>query len=553
MTEKTQRDTAFHDGLGDEEREARLRYSNVANKKKDRKGGGRGPAPVGTGGASSSPGASAAGGVGPAGPAAGSGAPHLGAAPQSAAGISLTGAAAADGVSPAGALPGDEVRFDGDPLAAGDFAPEADDPWGAYDNPENVPGLTLDEEEEGPLESDPAMALRGSGTRGDSKNKGGGRMAPVMPMGGGGGGAGGGAAAGGPAAPGATLGGVSGAPNAAGQPGALAGMGAGASAPATSATMAPPASGVAAAGGEESGLNDPSLRELAFQQGVDPDSPYIMGPDGQMYPNPYYRGDSGDNGHLPPEADFNGDGIISDDEARRWRNGQDRTNDGGGDDGRGDGDGDGTEGSGDDGGGHDGDLDLPPINPDPDFPERPRPDPDEDGVKDPPKDDPDDGTDPPRNPRDNGGDDGGDGNGNGNGDDSPIVHNPPPPTTPPPDGNGNTYPKSYPDGPTKVGNPGTDYRVKSDELVQEAKTWQQLAAEQEKLAKDIQGMPNDPKQFGVLDNMPTAYRKAQASAAEATMQSGARSGQSSAHLKETASSYEANEAAGIEQAGGIDN
>ncbi|WP_296137736.1 hypothetical protein [uncultured Tessaracoccus sp.] len=337
MTDKHQP----HDDLFDEDREAELRYSKVRAERKDAKGR-TGPLPVtGQTDAATTNGAAAQ-------PAQDATIIPFGQA-RDVAGLSSVGVMAA----------GAEVRFGDEPLRARGID-TSEDPWGAYDNPENIPGLTLDDDDERQGEDATSMAIRGSGTRGDRKKRGGG-MNPMMPMAGGAGagaggagGQGGGAtsAPGGPSGgmtlPAATVGGVGGQQTLAAQQAAtyqqvmqgaqqgqvsIQSMSGLASTRASGAMFSPPASGVTAAGGEAMAtpITDPKLLEMMRNQGSD--GPFVVGPDGNLYENPNWRASAQETSgiHGPGAgvgvrgADLDGDGVVSQEEFARWQSGEGRT------------------------------------------------------------------------------------------------------------------------------------------------------------------------------------------------------------------------------------
>lgn len=332
------------DDLLAQDQEAKLYYRGVrGSRKKDAKSG-RGPVPLAGGQSAGAP-APAAGtaGVQPAGQAAG----NAGLTAQQTTMPTAMDTAAAGSVGVMAA--GSDVRFDSEQLAASGID-NAEDPWGAYDNPENIPGMSLDDDDD-PAENEwTAMALRGSGTRGGSKDKRGG-MGPMMPMGGAGAGAGagaggtaaggtpvGGGAPGGMMLPNATVGGVGGAQTmaaqqlATGAPNSAAAL-AGMQAPrATSAMFSPPSSGVLAAGSNEQDIDPVEFTKAIREAGVDTDAELIEGPDGNLYPNPYYSNAGSNTGSNSPGlggvhgADLNGDGWVSEQELARWNAGQHKTN-----------------------------------------------------------------------------------------------------------------------------------------------------------------------------------------------------------------------------------
>ncbi len=356
MTDKNLRnDTSdtINDAL-DREQEAMLNYRGVRGSRKKGSKGGRGPMPIaGTAGAGGT-----ATGTAPAGtPAAAQGAGNAGLTPTPASAPlpAATEAAAAGSIGVMAA--GGAVRFGNEQLAASGID-HSEDPWGAYSNPENIPGLTLDEDDERADGSRTSMAMRGSGTRGGRKGSGSG-MGPMMPMAGAGAGAAagnagagsaaaGGSAPGGVMLPGATLGGVGGAQNLASAQQAVnyQAMNGGASSAAmagmqtpraTGAMFSPPSSGVLAAGGSEKSTDPAAFAEAMRDAGIDTNQQFIEGPDGNLYPNPYYNGGgTGNGGFGAPTsnigggmgADLNGDGHVSDEEMARWNAGQGKVSDG---------------------------------------------------------------------------------------------------------------------------------------------------------------------------------------------------------------------------------
>lgn len=339
------------DDLLNREQEATLHYRGVrGSRKKDSKGG-RGPMPItgnaGTGGTAT--------GTAPAGaPSATQGASNAGLTPASAPLPAATEAAAAGSIGVMAA--GGAVHFGNEQLAASGVD-HSEDPWGAYDNPDNIPGLTLDEDDERADAARTLMAMRGSGTRGGNKGAGKG-MGPMMPMAGAGAGAGagnaaagsaaGGGASGGMTLPSATLGGVGGAQNLASAQqavnyqtmsgGASSAAMAGMQTPrATGAMFSPPSSGVLAAGGSEQSTDPAAFAEAMRDAGIDTNQQFIEGPDGNLYPNPYYNGGGVGNGGLGAPApsirggigaDLDGDGYVSDEEMARWNAGQGKVSDG---------------------------------------------------------------------------------------------------------------------------------------------------------------------------------------------------------------------------------
>lgn len=349
MTERDKRELTDTEDELDQDQEAQLHYRGVAGRK-DKERRTNTPMPLAAGGAGA--------GAGGAGAAAGAPGATAGAGMSNTA--TFTGAPAAIGGAALGAADAPQaaaadVRFTGDQLSADSVNGPGEDPWGAYDNPDNIPGLSLDEEDEESGNSDyRGMAMRGSGTRGGNS---GGRMGPMMPMMGGAGGPGAaGAGAGAAALPGATVGGVGIAPNsvmpaqqAAAMQAAMTGAQQG-SLPmsamsslnglrATSAMTSPPHSGVMAAGSDGFSLHPDALEDTVRRLGMETDQPYVVGPDGQLYPNPYYtggglhgRGGGGgamvpgiNGGYFPKAADLDGDGVVSASEAQRWQAAQDRT------------------------------------------------------------------------------------------------------------------------------------------------------------------------------------------------------------------------------------
>lgn len=241
-----------------------------------------------------------------------------------------------------------DVEFSDEQLVAA-RVDTVEDPWGAYSNPENIPGMSLDEDEDAYPEGGwAAMALRSSGTRGGN-NAGAGRMAPMMPMAGaaGAGTVGAGTAPNSMMLPAATLGGVGGAQGLAAQQvatyqaatNAMGGSGASVatlaglnSTRATSAMFSPSSSGVIAAGGDFADASPDELAEAMQRAGADSSQQFIVGPDGNLYPNPYYTGDGetttvtgGPRGSIVApyiDADLNGDGVVSEQELARWKAGQ---------------------------------------------------------------------------------------------------------------------------------------------------------------------------------------------------------------------------------------
>nr|WP_108872146.1 hypothetical protein [Tessaracoccus timonensis] len=351
MTDKILRNgtsDTVNDDFVDREQEATLNYRGVRGSKKKEAKGGRGPVSItgnaGTGGTAT--------GAAPAGaPAAAQGAGNAGLTPASTPLPAATEAAAAGSI---GVMAADgAVHFDNEQLAASGVD-HSEDPWGAYDNPDNIPGLTLDEDDERADVTRTSMAMRGSGTRGGNKGAGN-SMGPMMPMAGAGIGnpaagsaAGGGSAPGGMMLPSATLGGVGGAQNLASaqqavnyqvmnggaSSAALASM---QSSRATGAMFSPPSSGVLAAGGDVQSTDPAAFAEAMRGAGIDTSQQFIEGPDGNLYPNPYYNGGGAGNGGLGAPApsirggigaDLNGDGYVSNEEMARWHAGQGKVNDG---------------------------------------------------------------------------------------------------------------------------------------------------------------------------------------------------------------------------------
>lgn len=321
--------------LGVQEAEAQLRYSAVRGERRRRQRAGGGPTamPPTAGGAGGNTAAST--GATAAAPTSGAGAP-----PATLAGSdAMMGAAVGAGTAATVAVT--DVHFDNGQLVA-QGAQLSDDPWGAYDNPENIPGLDLDEQERHG-ESRDSMALRGSGTRG--REKGGRGGAPMMPMGGAAGGSAGaggqsavaaagqssgqslpsaaasaqagsvraagsstgGASAGGAAVlPGASVAGVGGAQNSllqqqlAAQHSAASGAQQGSlslaqisalqQTRATGAMFSPYPSGVMAADGTAQGFPaDEALAESLLRAGRNTTDPTVVGSDGNIYANPYHR------------------------------------------------------------------------------------------------------------------------------------------------------------------------------------------------------------------------------------------------------------------------
>lgn len=340
------------DDLLNREQEATLHYRGVRGSRKKESKGGRGPMPItgnaGTGGTAT--------GTAPAGaPAAVQGAGNAGLTSTSAPLPAATEAAAAGSIGVMAA--GGAVHFGNEQLAASGVD-HSEDPWGAYDNPDNIPGLTLDEDDERADAARTSMAMRGSGTRGGNKGAGNG-MGPMMPMAGTGAGAGAGNAAAGSAAagggapggmmlPSATLGGVGGAQNLASaqqavtyqsmsggaSSAAMAGM---QSSRATGAMFSPPSSGVLAAGGDAQSTDPAAFAEAMREAGIDTSQQLIEGPDGNLYPNPYYNGGGVGHGGLGAPApsirggigaDLNGDGYVSNEEMARWQAGEGKVSDG---------------------------------------------------------------------------------------------------------------------------------------------------------------------------------------------------------------------------------
>lgn len=336
----------------DREQEAMLNYRGARGSRKKGSKGGRGPMPIaGTAGS----GGTATGAAPASTPASPQGVGNTGLTPTSTplSPMPETAAAASAGVMAAGG----SVHFGNEQLAAAGID-HSEDPWGAYDNPENIPGLTLDEDDERADGSRTSMAMRGSGTRGGNKKSGSG-MGPMMPMAGAGAGAGagnagagsaavGGSAPGGVMVPGATLGGVGGAQNLASAQQAVnyQAMNGGASSAAmagmqtpraTGAMFSPPSSGVLAAGGSEQSTDPAAFAEAMRDAGIDTNQQFIEGPDGNLYPNPYYNGGGAGNGGFGAPtsnigggmgADLNGDGYVSDEEMARWNAGQGKVSDG---------------------------------------------------------------------------------------------------------------------------------------------------------------------------------------------------------------------------------
>ncbi|WP_297743133.1 hypothetical protein [uncultured Tessaracoccus sp.] len=342
MTDKNLRnDTsdAADDDLLNREQEATLNYRDVRSaEKKHSKGRRRGPLPV-TGNAYSRGGA--AGAVPAGAPPAAQGAGNAGLTPAPTPLSPMAEAAAAGSVGVMAA--GGEVHFGNEQLAAAGVD-HSEDPWGAYDNPENIPGLTLDEDEERADSARTSMAMRSSGTRGGKKGAGSG-MGPMMPMAGAGAGAAGGGAPGGTTLPSATLGGFGGAQNLASAQQALTyqSMSGGASSAAmaglqssraTGAMFSPPSSGVLAAGGDVQSSDPAAFAEAMRAAGIDTTQQFIEGPDGNLYPNPYYDGGGagrsgfGSSLGLGRGADLNGDGYVSNEEMARWNAGQGKVSDG---------------------------------------------------------------------------------------------------------------------------------------------------------------------------------------------------------------------------------
>lgn len=355
MTDKNLRnDTSdiIDDDVLDRDQEATLHYRGIRGSRKKEAKGSRGPMPmVGNTGA----GGPATGTAPAVAPAAAQSAGNAGLTPTPAPLPTMTEAAAAGSVGVVAA--GSEVHFGNEQLAASGID-HSEDPWGAYDNPENIPGLTLDEDDERADGAWTSMAMRGSGTRGGNKGKAGG-MGPMMPMGGAGVGAGagnaavgstaaGGGAPGGMMLPGATLGGVGGAQNlvAAQQAvnyqsmsgGASSAVLAGMQSPrATGALFSPPSSGVLAAGGGPQSTDPKAVAETMRDAGIVTSQPHVQGPDGNLYPNPYYNGGgAGRDGLGAPTphvsgsvgADLNGDGHVTSQEMARWNAAQQKVSDG---------------------------------------------------------------------------------------------------------------------------------------------------------------------------------------------------------------------------------
>lgn len=318
----------LHDPLEEQDQEAQLHYSNVRGSEDDRKGGRAAPMPMAGAAGAPAPGAAPMSMGNPTAAAAGGG----GGAMLGASGVTAAGAEAAD----MGA---------GDLVAAG---PKADDPWGAYDNPDNIPGASLDDEQSGAWAAG-GMAVRGSGTRGGSKKDASqNRMGPMGPMGGAGAGGAGGVGAGGGAGgaaggavgagaagvPGATVGGIgSGSALAAQQTGAygavvqstqqgnlsMQAMSSLGGVRATGAMYSPPSSGVMAAGGPLH-TGDSDLGSALHRLGVDSSDPYITGPDGNVYANPFHGIDPvTGSGGTPGVRGGVSSGGVSPVDSSRWQ------------------------------------------------------------------------------------------------------------------------------------------------------------------------------------------------------------------------------------------
>lgn len=519
--------TGDEDVLEDSQDEAQLHYRAVARRKDDRKGGRGAVVAPATG-----PQSGAAPTTTPA------GTPY---APSSQ-GLDASTAvsAAALGASAAAAgTPSRAVRFDDDQLTASAHVAPSHDPWGAYDNPENVPGLELGDDEDEPGSSEfGGMALRGSGTRGRKEGSGG--SAPFVPLGAGSGGAA-------TTLPGATVGGIGASSGLAAQQPALAvqaalsaaqqgsvplnlvqGLGA---ARASGAMMSPPATGVLAAGaGGGPGIDPSALDETIRRLGIDSDQPFVMGPDGNLYPNPYYVAPAGGAPARPSAidpADLNGDGVVTEWERSRWLSGQERTGGstttggvpaggwGGGMDGSASGGGSvsspygsgaGWPSGGDAGsgrgwssgqggqtGGGGGGYSAPAAG-------------------------------------------GGSAGGYSSGGYSSGGHSP-----------GGHAPSGYSGSGGAAS--GADYSVRTDELRGESQEWEQIADRQGQLANDVESLPDPAPTFGVLSAMVPPYSAVQDASAESALEAGAESQYTAGGLDENAASYDANEEAGSAIAG----
>ncbi len=524
MTDHDRQTQPIEDDVLDQaQQEAQLHYRAVARRKDERKDA-RGPVPL--------PGGSTAGGA-PAGAVAPG--PAAMPAPSPSMGAPAAAASAAFGAAAAPTPSEDPVRFGDEQLTASRPTAPGEDPWGAYDNPDNVPGLALDDEDARETASPAGMALRGSGTRG-RKDAGGG-MAPFVPMGGG---------TGAPATtlPGATVGGVGASSGLAAQQPALTvqaalsaaqqgnlplnlvqGLGA---ARASGALMSPPATGVLAAGaGSGAGIDGATLDETIRRLGIDSDQPFVVGPDGNLYPNPYYV-QAGTAGPLrssaPAAADLDGDGVVSDWERTRWEAAHDRTGGssttGGGSYPGGGGGGYTTTGGGSvsspsaQGGSSDGGGWSSVGG----------------GVS---------GT------GWSGG--GGSHSGSGTGGLSGQTAGGPSYGSP---GTGGYSAGGYSSGGSAS---GQDYSVRTDELRDESQEWEEIAERQGQLAKDVESLPDPAPTFGVLSAMVPPYAAVQDASAESAQEAGTESQYTAGGLDQNAASYDANEHAGSAIAGRIND
>ncbi|NLE98645.1 MAG: hypothetical protein GX596_11765 [Propionibacterium sp.] len=532
------------DLLGDEDREAELYYRGTRSKK-DKSKGASGPVPLAAGGSG------AGGAAAPAAPPAAAGAGAGGAmanapvAPMAAGGVTL-GAVAA----PEAAASGD-VRFDADQLSAGGgTAPETDDPWGAYDNPDGVPGLSLDDEDDQRRDQRGGMAMRGSGTRGKGSGGGAG-MAPMVPMGGAGTGT---AGAGAAAVPGATVGGVGAMPNLAVQQQQAAVQGVMASAQqgsvplsalnsmnvarASNAMTAPPASGVMAAGSGGVTVDSTTLDETLHRMGFDSNSPHLVGPDGNLYPNPHYQGPGDTGGSVGGTAPWRGGDVGGGGVGGPTTPGTTLPADG-------------TPG------GYDNDV----IRPQPGITG-----PGSGGVTGPGSGG---GSGSVTGPGTGGGAGAGSGSGGGVSHDVGNLNSGSyqapagSPSTgggggtgisgggwssPAPSTGSNPFTRSY--SGTSIAR-GTNFTVTPDELRGEAREWERLADEQAKLAQQFKSLPNPDPIFGVLRRMVTPYNGVQQASVEAASEHGDDAGHASATLDQTAITYDANEHDGATTAEGM--